>query len=74
MISDDSDLAEPVAQANRRFGAVQVVSPRNLRLRSLADNASSWAALSPDILLACQLPSPLLLPTGRNVTRPPEWT
>jgi uncharacterized LabA/DUF88 family protein len=74
VISDDSDLSEPVAQANRRFGAVHVVSPRNLRLRSLADNAASWAALSPVILAACQLPSPLTLPTGRSVTRPPEWT
>jgi len=74
VISDDSDLAEPVAQANRRFGAVHVVSPRNLRLRALADNATSWAPLSPEVLLACQLRSPLLLPTGRSVTRPPEWT
>ena len=74
VISDDSDLSEPVAQANRRFGAIHVVSPRNLRLRSLAENASSWAALPPGTLSACQLPSPLTLPTGRTVTRPPEWT
>ena len=35
VISDDSDLAEPIAQANRRFGPVHLVSPRGLRLGAL---------------------------------------
>ena len=35
VISDDSDLAEPIARANRRFGPVHLVSPRGLRLGAL---------------------------------------
>jgi hypothetical protein len=74
VISDDSDLAEPVAQANRRFGPVHIISPRGLRLNSLVEGSSSWAPLPLETLAACQLPSPLLLPTGNTVHRPPEWT
>jgi hypothetical protein len=74
VISDDSDLAEPIAQANRRFGPVHLVSPRGLRLGALVGGASSWKPLSLATLAACQLPSPLVLPTGRTVFRPPRWT
>lgn len=74
VISDDSDLAEPVAQANRRFGPVHIVSPRGLQLNSLINGSSSWEPLPLATLAACQLPSPLLLPTGRTISRPPEWT
>jgi hypothetical protein len=74
VISDDSDLAEPVAQANARFGPVHVVSPRNRYLRALASGAKSWTGLSQATLAGCQLPSPILLPTGNTVYRPPQWT
>jgi hypothetical protein len=74
IISDDSDLAEPMAQANHRFDPVHIVSPRALRLNALIDGAATWAPLSLATLASCQLPSPLLLPTGNTIYRPPEST
>jgi uncharacterized LabA/DUF88 family protein len=73
VISDDSDLVAPIAQANRRFGPVHVVSPRGQRQNSMASAADTWSALPPGVLPACQLPSPLVLPSGRAVERPRSW-
>lgn len=72
VISGDSDLVEPVREANARFAPVHVLNPRNLH-SELAQVASSYGALNPALLPACQLPNTVNLPTGRSVTRPTEY-
>jgi len=82
VISDDSDLEAPVKEANRRFGSVHVISPRGPTSTPAGPKApyqmshagSSWTPLDPALLLAAQLPSPLRLPSGRSIHRPPAWT
>ena len=81
VISDDSDLAEPVAEACRRFGPVHVVSPRGpaktptgpRRPHVMSRAGASWTPVDPADLAAAQLPDEILLPTGRTITRPPRW-
>jgi uncharacterized LabA/DUF88 family protein len=72
VISGDSDLVEPIREANRRFGPVHVLNPRNVH-SDLALAAASYGPLDPDLLPKCQLPDTVELPTGRSVTRPPQY-
>ncbi len=80
VISNDTDLREPIAQANGRFGRVSVVNPDVVRIgqpspmSALRQVAASTASLTLAQLGACQLPSPLTLASGRVITRPPSWT
>ena len=65
VISDDSDLEAPIREANRRFGAVQVVSPRGPATTPTGPRApyvmshagSSWTPLDPRLLClhSCRL-------------------
>jgi hypothetical protein len=83
VISDDSDLVEPIVEANRRFGPVHVFSPRGPLLDkkgrphppyAMSHAGASWAQLLPGQLVGCRLPSPLTLPSGLTVHCPPTWT
>lgn len=73
VISDDSDLAEPITQGASRFGPVHVLSPRGYVFGAFRAAASIRPLQLAD-LAACQFPSPLTLPSGRVVTRPPRWS
>lgn len=72
VISGDSDLVGPVREANRRFGPVHVLNPRNTH-SDLARAATSYAPLDPRLVAASQLPDTVKLPTGRTVSRPPSY-
>ena len=72
VISDDSDLAEPITQAAGRFAPVHILSPRGYTFGAFRA-ASSIVQLQRADLAASQFPSPLTLPSGRTVTRPPRW-
>jgi hypothetical protein len=82
VISDDSDLETPIREANRRFGPVHVISPRGPSSTTtgpkapyvMSHSGSSWTPLEPRLLFAAQLPSPLTLPSGRTIYRPPSWS
>jgi hypothetical protein len=82
VISDDSDLEGPIREAKDRFGPVHVVSPRGPTATPRGPKApyvmshagSSWTPLETALLSAAQLPSPLLLPSGRTIFRPPRWS
>ncbi len=80
VISNDTDLREPIAQAKTRFGRVDVVNPdvaqagRPTPMSALRQVATSTSSLSLSMLELCQLPSPLTLTSGRAVTRPPSWS
>jgi uncharacterized LabA/DUF88 family protein len=72
VISGDSDLVEPIREANRRYGPVHVRNPRDVH-SDLALAATSYGRLDPALLPRCQLPDTVHLPTGRSVTRPATW-
>jgi len=72
VISGDSDLVEPIREANRRYARVHVLNPRN-RHSNLATVAASYGPLDPTLLANCQLPDTVDLGSGRSVTRPPEY-
>lgn len=69
VISGDSDLVEPIREANRRFAPVHVLNPRDLH-SDLADAATSYRQLDAALLPRCQFPNTIYLPTGRSITRP----
>jgi hypothetical protein len=73
VVSDDSDLEEPVKQAAIRYGPIHILSPRGRNLRALTRHAASLSALDDADLVASQFASPLSLRTGRTVRRPREW-
>jgi hypothetical protein len=50
VITDDSDLAEPIRQANARFGRVHVLSPRTAATSELRQVAASYTRLHPEQL------------------------
>jgi len=72
VISGDSDLVEPIREANRRYGPVHVRNPRDVH-SDLALAATSYGRLDPTLLPRCRLPATVQLPTGRSVTRPANW-
>lgn len=72
VISGDSDLVEPIREANARFGPVHVLNPRDVH-SDLSVAASSYGALDPALLPACQFPDVVELPSGRAVVRPSTW-
>lgn len=72
VISGDSDLVEPIREANRRYGPVHVRNPRDVH-SDLALAATTYGRLDPSLLPQCQFPDIVPLPTGRSVTRPATW-
>lgn len=72
VVSGDSDLVEPLREANRRFGPVHVLNPRNVH-SDLARAAATYGPLDPALLPRCQLPDTIELPTGRSITRPSPY-
>jgi hypothetical protein len=72
VISGDSDLVEPVREANQRYGPVHVRNPRDVH-SDLAVAAASYGRLDPTLLPRCQFPETVRLATGRTVTRPVLW-
>jgi uncharacterized LabA/DUF88 family protein len=72
VISGDSDLREPIREANIRFGPVHVLNPRNVH-SDLAQVASSYGSLDPGLLPICQFPDTIQLATGRSITKPPGY-
>ncbi len=72
VISGDSDLVSPVQEANRRFGPVHVLNPRNVH-SDFSRVAASYGPLDPALLPLCQLPDAVTLPTGATITRPAAY-
>jgi uncharacterized LabA/DUF88 family protein len=72
IISGDSDLVLPVQEANRRYGPVHVLNPRNAH-SDFARVAASYGPLDPMLLSKCQLPNVVTLATGATITRPAAY-
>lgn len=80
VVSNDSDLEEPIRQANIRYGPVHVISPHTLTKGSpytycytLNAASTSYRSLTDSEVAQCQLPDPVQLPKGKKVTRPIVW-
>ena len=75
MISNDSDLAEPIAMSVAEGVEVGVVNPhrRSSTSRHLSDVASFELPLRHQVLARCQLPDPVIGPRGRQIHRPEGW-
>ena len=80
VVSNDTDLVEPIRQAGQRFGPVHVVSPHSLTKKlpytfsyEIDGVAASYRQLEEHELIAAQLPETVHLPNGKTVTRPRNW-
>lgn len=74
VISNDSDLTEPIRVARQRFNvSIIVVSPFTMVTNKLRRAATSWAVLDQSILARCQLPTNLRDKKGRTITKPTAW-
>jgi hypothetical protein len=74
VISNDSDLVEPISVANYRFGHVHVIRPNTQYNKQMADAGSSYGPIPAGMILACQLPPSVRLANNHMVHRPTAWT
>lgn len=73
VISNDSDLVEPIAVVRQRFGlTVGVVNPQRHTSRALQQVASFYRPLRKGVLASSQLPNQLVDATG-TLTKPAGW-
>ncbi len=75
VISNDSDLAEPIALAVAEGVPVGVVNPhrRNRMSGHLEKVASFEIQLHHPVLVDCHLPNPVVGPRGRQIHKPKGW-
>lgn len=72
VVSDDSDLVEPIAIVRRKFHKhVTVLSPRG-QSRELSRIATRFRRIDPAVLAASQFP-PTLSDARGTFTKPPGW-
>jgi len=73
VISNDSDLKEPIAVVQQQLGiAVGVVNPHPAMHRSRALQPAFFKQLRPSVLPSCQFP-PLLQDTRGTIRKPVGW-
>lgn len=74
VISNDTDLLEPINVVRQKFGCpVVVVSPHSYVTVKLKRAASTAFALDHSLLAGCQLPNPAKDRKGKLVTKPLTW-
>lgn len=72
IITDDSDLAEPIEVVRRRLGHhITVLSPRG-KSRELSKVATRFRQIDPKILAASQF-SPTLTDANGTIVKPAIW-
>lgn len=73
VISNDSDLQEPIRVAEQQLGVrVGIVNPHPAARRSRALRSSFFKQLRPSVLASCQLPTVLKDDRG-EIRKPPSW-
>ncbi len=72
VISNDSDLAEPIRLVREKFTAVGVVCPHEKPTKRLTDAASWHIKLYRSYLAKSQFPAELNDGHGR-FSKPPDW-
>jgi NYN domain len=74
VVSNDSDLLEPIKVVRQKFGLpLVVVSPKDGVTTKLRRAASASFVLDHALLAQCQLPNPARDKQGRLVTKPMVW-
>lgn len=74
VLSNDSDLSEPIRRVRGRFGLeVAVLNPTRYRSGALQSIATSYKAVTLQDVRACQLPNPVIDPSGRRISKPLGW-
>jgi len=74
VISNDSDLTEPVRVIKQKFNLpIVVISPFPTVANKLRRAASAYAVLDTSLLEACQLRSSMKDKKGRLITKPTAW-
>jgi hypothetical protein len=74
VVSNDSDLVEPVRLACERFAPVHVISPNPHHNVQLAGAAASYGLIPAGLIQGSQLPATVTLPNGKVVTGPVQWS
>jgi uncharacterized LabA/DUF88 family protein len=75
LITNDSDFVEPIRVVRERFGIrVIIISPDDRVSKKLASVATYARPLDYELLALCQLPDVVMDASGREITRPAEWT
>jgi uncharacterized LabA/DUF88 family protein len=73
VISNDSDLAEPIRVAEQELGVrVGVVNPHPAKRRSRALQSTFFKQLRQSVLASCQLP-PVVHDAEGRVSKPGRW-
>jgi hypothetical protein len=73
VISNDSDLVEPIRVVRQRFGlTVGVVNPQRNPSHALRQVASFYRPLRRGVLVSSQFPNQLTDATG-TITKPADW-
>lgn len=75
VITNDSDLCEPIRLAVAEGVPVGIVNPhrRAPTNRMLSSVASFEIPLRPKTVAASQMPTPVIAPNGRQIHKPREW-
>lgn len=74
VVTNDSDLAEPIRLAVDSGTPVGLVNPhRGPTSKHLRQNVSFEIKFRPDVLAKCQMPDVVRTRRGRQVHRPAEW-
>lgn len=74
VITNDSDLTEPIRHVSRRLGLpVSLMNNRGRPARQLQRAASRYVKLDHADFAACQLPDPVIIGTDK-VSKPPKWS
>lgn len=76
VITNDSDLAEPIRLAVSEgvpVGLVNPYRPRGHTTHKLLAVASFEIPFRPEVLGHCQLPNPVVTATGKQIQKPREW-
>jgi hypothetical protein len=74
VISNDSDLFEPIRLVKQRFNLpIIVVSPHASVTIKLQRASSTWNVLDKSLLAASQLPDPVVDKHGKIITKPLSW-
>ncbi len=74
VITNDSDLAEPIRLARDELGiTVGVVNPHQTTKRSREIEATFFRQLRSNVVAACQFPDELVDAEGRTIHKPKTW-
>jgi len=73
VVTNDSDLAPPVALAIELGHDVTIIHPSRRPAKGLRETGAACGPLWESTVLKCQLPESVTLGSGAVITRPPSW-